>query len=236
MPAGPWRDDVQAVAFDLDGVLIDSETIWDDVRRAVVANYGGTWLPGATRKMMGMSSGEWSAYMRDELGVPLPASRISTEVAELVAGRYAERLPLLPGAREAVLRLAQRWPLAVASSSNRTIIDRFLQASGLGACFAATVSSEEVERGKPAPDVYLAAAARLGAAAERCVAIEDSTNGIRSAVAATMKVIAVPNTHFPPAADALALATVVLPDLASLTTEQVQRAADSPSGRGRSAQ
>jgi len=226
VPAGPSHDDIQAVVFDLDGVLVDSETIWDDARRALVANYGGTWLPAATRDMMGMSSREWSAYLHDNLGVPLSAERISSEVAEFVGERYAERLPLLPGAREAVLRLAHRWPLGLASSSNRTIIDRFLDASSLRACFAATVSSEEVERGKPAPDVYLAAAARLGAAIPRCVAIEDSTNGIRAAAAATMTVIAVPNTHFPPTADALALATLVLPNLASLTTERIQRAAD----------
>jgi HAD superfamily hydrolase (TIGR01509 family) len=226
MPAGPSRDDTQAVVFDLDGVLVDSETLWDEARRALVATYGGSWLPTATSDMMGMSSREWSAYIHENLAVPLSAERISSEVAGFVDERYSERLPLLPGAREAVLRLADRWPLGLASSSNRTIIDRFLDMSGLRGCFAATVSSEEVERGKPAPDVYLAAAARLGAATPRCVAIEDSTNGIRAAAAAMMTVIAVPNTHFPPTADALALATLVLPSIASLTAERISRAAD----------
>jgi HAD superfamily hydrolase (TIGR01509 family) len=215
---------VEAVVFDLDGVLVDSEPIWDEARRDLVARHGGTWLLTATRDMMGMSSHEWSAYMHDKLGVPLPAERISQEVANFVDGRYSERLPLLPGAREAVERLAHRWPLGLASSSNRTIIDRFLEMSGLRASFAVTVSSEEVERGKPAPDVYVAAAARLGAATPRCVAVEDSTNGIRAAAAAMMTVIAVPNANFPPSADALRLADLVLADLASLTAETIEGA------------
>jgi HAD superfamily hydrolase (TIGR01509 family) len=215
---------VEAVVFDLDGVLVDSEPIWDEARRDLVARHGGTWLLTATRDMMGMSSREWSAYMHDKLGVALPAERISEEVANFVDGRYSERLPLLPGAREAVERLAHRWPLGLASSSNRTIIDRFLDASGLRASFAVTVSSEEVERGKPAPDVYVAAAARLGAATPRCVAVEDSTNGIRAAAAAMMTVIAVPNANFPPSADALRLADLVLRDLSSLTAETIEDA------------
>lgn len=212
------------MVFDLDGVLVDSEPIWDEARRDLVARHGGTWLLTATRDTMGMSSLEWSAYMHDKLGVPLPAERISQEVANFVDGRYSERLPLLPGAREAVERLAHRWPLGLASSSNRTIIDRFLDASGLRASFAVTVSSEEVERGKPAPDVYVAAAARLGAATPRCVAVEDSTNGIRAAAAAMMTVIAVPNANFPPSADALRLADLVLRDLSSLTAETIEDA------------
>ena len=215
---------VEAVVFDLDGVLVDSEPIWDEARRDLVSRHGGTWLPAATRDMMGMSSREWSAYMHDTLGVSLPVKQISREVANFVDQRYAERLPFLPGAPEAVQRLAHRWPLGLASSSNRTIIDRFLEASGLRSSFAVTVSSEEVERGKPAPDVYVAAAARLGAATSRCVAIEDSTNGIRAAAAATMTVIAVPNAAFPPSADALGLADLVLPDLSSLTVETVNGA------------
>src|SRR5690348_6447721 len=140
-----------------------------------------------------MSSVEWSTYLHDRLGVARPPEQISSEVADLVDERYRKGLPYLPGAREVVIRLAAEWPLALASSSNRRIIDRFLDASGLRPCFTVTVSSEEVARGKPAPDVYLAAAARLGVAPETCVAIEDSTNGIRSASAASMRVIAVPN-------------------------------------------
>jgi HAD superfamily hydrolase (TIGR01509 family) len=213
---------VRAVIFDLDGVLLDSETVWDKARRAIVARWGGTWLPNATTDMMGMSSSEWSAYLRERLGVPLAPARISTEVAASVDEAYREALPLLPNAREAVLRLAAHWPLGLASSSNRTIIERFLDASGLRASFRATVSSEEVEHGKPAPDVYRAAAAALGVAAQRCVAIEDSTNGLRSATAAKMQVIAVPNPHFPPSPEALALARLVARGLEDLTVDTIQ--------------
>jgi HAD superfamily hydrolase (TIGR01509 family) len=218
------REPVDAVIFDLDGILLDSETIWDDERRALVERTGGRWRPEATRDMMGMSSREWSVYLRDELGVPMTPDEISAAVANLVEQRYTEQLPLLPGAEDAVRRIAARWPLGLASSSNRPVIERFLDASGLRSLFAVTVSSEEVERGKPAPDVYLDAAARLGVAPARSVAIEDSTNGIRSAAAAGMTVVAIPNHHFPPDPEAVASATLVLPDLASLTPERIERA------------
>jgi HAD superfamily hydrolase (TIGR01509 family) len=165
-------------------VLLDSETVWDDVRREVVERAGRTWKADATRAMMGMSSPEWAAYLQDELGVPVPASEISAAVVAGVIERYQRELPLLPGAREAVVRISTRWPLGLASSSNRPVIDRVLDASGLRDRFAVTVSSEEVAHGKPAPDVYLAAVDRLGTTAERCVAIEDSSNGIRSAATA----------------------------------------------------
>jgi len=212
---------VSAVIFDLDGVLVDSEAIWDDARRTVVARAGGTWAPHVTRELIGMSSVEWSAYLHDRLGVGLPPERISSDVADLVDERYRDGLPYLPGAREVVHRLAPEWPLGLASSSNRRIIETFLDASGLRQCFAVTVSSEEVAHGKPAPDVYLAAATRLDVAPADCVAIEDSTNGIRSASAASMRVIAVPNEQFPPSPDALALATVVVAHLDEITVERL---------------
>ena len=213
---------VDAVIFDLDGVLVDSETIWDEARRTVVAREGGTWADTATRDMMGMSSYEWSAYLHDRLGVRLEPNEISSEVAGLVERAYQEHLPLLPGALDAVSRLGARWPLGVASSSNRTIIDCVLDASGLRDAFAATVSSEEVAHGKPAPDVFLEAARRLELPAFRCTAIEDSANGIRSAHAAGMRVVVIPNTHYPPPADVLALADARLGSLAALATASIQ--------------
>jgi HAD superfamily hydrolase (TIGR01509 family) len=173
---------------------------------------------------MGMSSTEWSRYVCEELGVPLPAEEISTEVSRRVADRYRRELPLLPGAREAVTRLAARWPLGLASSSNRPIIDLVLEEAGIAAEFAATVSSEEVARGKPAPDVYLEAASRLGVEPERAAAIEDSTNGLRAARAAGLGVVAIPNRAFPPAADALGEADVVLDSLEVLTPAVVESA------------
>jgi HAD superfamily hydrolase (TIGR01509 family) len=169
--------------------------------------------------MMGMSSTEWSAYMHDDLGVELPGEEISDTVARRLMKLYRKRLPLLPGARETVLAFAARWPLAVASSANRPVIDLVLELAGLTDRFKATVSSEEVPHGKPAPDVYLEAAQRLGAAPPRCAAVEDSSNGLRSAAAAGMTVIAVPNREFPPSADALALAAIEVESLTRLTPE-----------------
>jgi HAD superfamily hydrolase (TIGR01509 family) len=207
---------VRAVVFDLDGVLVDSEQVWDDARRELVAELGGTWTDDATRAMMGMSSLEWSRYMHDELGVGLEPSAISAAVVQKLEELYRRDLPLLPGAREAVRALAERWPLGLASSSNREIIDLVLELADLTDAFAATVSSEEVARGKPAPDVYLEAARRLGVAPGDCAAVEDSTNGLRSAAAAGMRVIAFPNQAFPPAEDALRLATSVIASLDEL--------------------
>ena len=204
------------MVFDLDGVLIDSEAAWDEARRELVGERGGSWRPEAQRAMMGMSSGEWSRYMRDELGVPMSSEAISNEVVARLERRFRERLPLIDGAREAVERLAGGWRLGLASSASRPIIDLALREAGLADRFAATVSSEEVARGKPAPDVYLEAARRLAADPARCVAVEDSSNGLRSAAAAGMGVIAIPNRAFPPDPDAVALADVVLASIDAL--------------------
>jgi HAD superfamily hydrolase (TIGR01509 family) len=216
---------VEAVVFDLDGVLVDSEPLWDRARRDVVAAHGGTWREGATTAMQGMSSLEWAAYLHDTLGVRLPLPEIVDHVVEDLLDHYRDHLPLLPGAVAAVRRIGRRWPLALASSSNRIVIDTVLDVAHLADAFAATVSSEEVARGKPAPDVYLEAVRRLEVAPHRCVAIEDSTNGIRSATAAGLHVIAVPNRSFPPLGEVLHDAALVLADLDALTIEVVERAA-----------
>lgn len=205
----------------MDGVLIDSEQLWDRAREELTAERGGRWHDGAQRAMMGMSSTEWSRYMHDELLVPDTPEEISAEVVRRLAELYRAELPLIAGAAEAVARLAERWPLAVASSSNRPLIDLVLELSGLAPSFAATVSSEEVERGKPAPDVYLAAAAALGVEPTRCAAVEDSSNGLRAAANADMRVIALPNRAFPPAADALERAHVILDSIVELSPEVV---------------
>jgi HAD superfamily hydrolase (TIGR01509 family) len=206
-----------AVIFDMDGVLVDSEAVWDDVRKRFVEEKGGTWRDGAQRDMMGMSSVEWSRYVRDRLGVDMTLEDISLEVADRVADTYRKNLPLLPGAVEAVERLAALWPLGIASSSNREVIDLVLELSRLAPFFKATVSSEEVARGKPAPDVYLEAARRLGVAPQRTGAIEDSENGIRAAKAAGMRVVAIPNPHYPPDEDVLEQADATLGSLAELS-------------------
>jgi len=212
---------IEAVVFDLDGVIVDSEQVWDDVREQLVRERGGRWHAGAQAAMMGMSSPEWSRYMHNELGLTEPPDEINAEVVRRMLARYREELPLLDGAVDAVRRLAAEFPLGVASSSNRPLIEAVLERAGIAALFAAVVSSEEVERGKPAPDVYLEAARRLGFDPARCAAVEDSSNGIRAAHTAGMRVLVLPNAHYPPAPEALALADAVVRSPNELTPELV---------------
>ncbi len=211
-----------AVVFDLDGVLVDSESLWDEVRRDLTLERGGAWQADAQQRMMGMSSTEWSAYMREDLGVPGTVKEISDAVVARMEERYRERLPVIDGALEAVGAIGERWPLAIASSANRPLIDLFLAESGLAELFGVAVSSEEVARGKPAPDVYLSAATLLGVDPENCAAIEDSSNGLRAATAAGFVVVAIPNPHFPPAADAVEGAEIVIDSIRELTPELLE--------------
>jgi HAD superfamily hydrolase (TIGR01509 family) len=212
---------IRAVVFDLDGVLVESEALWDEARRAVTAAHGGTWRDDATRAMQGMSSVEWGEYLHCTLGVDLETDEIIDLVVDDLLDRYRQHLPLLPGAVGAVRRMGAQWPLGLASSSNREVIDEVLDLAGLGDAFAVTTSSEEVPRGKPSPDVYLEVARHLGQEPRDCVAVEDSTNGIRSAVAAGCHVVAVPNREFPPDDAVLADVAVVLRDLDELTVDVV---------------
>ena len=214
---------VEAVVFDLDGVIVDSEHLWDEVREELARERGGRWHERAQADMMGMSSTEWSRYMHDVIGLAESPAEIDDEVVARLLDRYALRLPLIDGAVDAVLRLAEAFRLALASSSNRRIIDAVLEAAGLASSFEATVSSEEVGRGKPAPDVFLEAARRLGLPPDRCAAVEDSGNGIRAAHASGMRVVAIPNRRFPPSADALDLAQVVLTSVDDLSPETFDR-------------
>jgi HAD superfamily hydrolase (TIGR01509 family) len=206
------------VIFDLDGLLIDSEQVWDGVREELAHERGGRWHPGAQRDMMGMSSPEWSRYMHETIGLRESPEEINRIVVARMVERYAEGPPWIDGALDAVRRTAELRTLGLASSSNRELIDLTLDSGGIARLFRATVSSEEVAHGKPAPDVYLEAARRLGVAPETCVAVEDSHNGIRAAKAAGMTCIAIPNPTFPPG-DAVAEADVVLGSLAELTPE-----------------
>jgi HAD superfamily hydrolase (TIGR01509 family) len=216
------RQPIEAVVLDLDGVLIEGEEVWDAVREQLVRERGGHWSAGAQAAMMGMSSPEWSRYMAGELGVPMEPAAISSETVARVAARYRQALPMVDGAVEVVTALAGRWPLGLASSANRPIIALVLDTAGLTGCFRATVSSEEVARGKPAPDVYLEAAARLGVPPERCAAVEDSANGLRSAAAAGMWVVAVPNRRYPPPAELVQAADLVLTDLRELRPAAIE--------------
>jgi HAD superfamily hydrolase (TIGR01509 family) len=212
---------IEAVVFDLDGVLLDSEHVWDEVREELAREGGGRWHDRAQADMMGMSSVEWARYMHDVIGLSDPPEQISAEVVRRMRARYAEDLPLIPGAVETVRRLAASFRLGLASSSNRPLIDAVLASTGLDELFEVTVSSEEVARGKPAPDVYLEAVRRLGISPSLAAAVEDSANGIRAAHAAGMRVVAIPNRRYPPPAEALALADAVVESLEELTPELV---------------
>ncbi|HKT01832.1 MAG TPA: HAD family phosphatase [Rugosimonospora sp.] len=212
---------MDAVIFDLDGVLLDSEPVWEEVRRGYVAEHGGHWLPDSQRRLMGMSTGEWARYLSEELGVGVPPERVAADVVGRMAERYAARVPLIAGAPEVVRRLGARWPLGLASSSPPRLIAAALAAAGLSGAFRATISTEEVPRGKPAPDVYLAVAQRLGFPARRGAAIEDSSNGVRAAAAAGMRVLAVPTPEYPLDADAADRATTVLSGLSEVTEERI---------------
>jgi HAD superfamily hydrolase (TIGR01509 family) len=212
---------IEAVVFDLDGVLIDSEPVWEQVRRGLVAERGGHWAPDAQRRLMGMSTPEWARYLSENLGVGLSPSEVASLVIDGMTARYREQVPLIPGAVDAVHRLAARWPLAVASSAPKVLIDTVLGAAGLRSCFSVVMSTEQVAHGKPAPDIYLAVTAELGFPPTACAAVEDSANGLRSAAAAGLRVIAVPQPRYPPDPDALAQASLVLPSLAGLTVDAV---------------
>ena len=212
---------IEAVVFDMDGLLIDSEQVWDDVREALARERGGRYTAESQRAMMGMSAPEWSRYMHDVVGLPEGPEEINREVVERMQERYGDAPPWIPGALDAVRRLAAAYPLGLASSSNRQLIDAVLEAGGIASLFRSTVSSEEVARGKPAPDVYLEVCRRLDVRPAAAAAIEDSQSGILAAVGAGMACVAVPNAHFPPGADALAEADAVVSSPAELTASLV---------------
>jgi HAD superfamily hydrolase (TIGR01509 family) len=214
---------MRAVVFDLDGVLINSEPVWDEVRRGLAAQLHRPWPADATGAMQGMSTAEWSAYLVDTVGIPGTPPDVAEEVITAVERRYATELPIIAGAVDAVARLAAHLRLGLASSSPRRLIDAVLTRSGMAEHFEISVSTEEVEAGKPSPAVYLEAVRRLAVPAARTAAVEDSSNGLRSAHAAGLAVVALPHDAFPPSPDALALASVQVHSLAELTPQLFDR-------------
>jgi HAD superfamily hydrolase (TIGR01509 family) len=213
---------VEAVVFDLDGVLIDSEPVWEQVRRQFVLEHGGSWPEEAQDRLMGMNTAEWARYLGQDLGVGRPDEEVAAAIIDQMADEYRRHLPLMPGALDAIDRLGAVWPLGLASSSPRPLIELFLSLSGRSDAFAMTVSADEVARGKPAPDVYLCAAEGLALAPDLSLAVEDSTNGVRSAVAAGFHCAVVPRPRYPVGAEVLRSASVVLGRLDQLTTEVVE--------------
>jgi HAD superfamily hydrolase (TIGR01509 family) len=212
---------IEAVVFDLDGTLVDSEPVWEQVRRGLVAERGGHWAADAQRRLMGMSPPEWARYLSEDLGVGLPPDQVATLVIDRMVARYREHVPFMDGAVDAVRRFAARWPLGLASSSPQRLIEAVLQSAGLRSSFTVVMSTEQVAHGKPAPEIYLAVTAELGCPPPDCAAVEDSSNGLRSAAAAGLRVIAIPQPEYPPDPDALAQASLVRSSLADLTTDAV---------------
>jgi HAD superfamily hydrolase (TIGR01509 family) len=212
---------IEAVVFDLDGVLVDSEPVWERVRRGLVEGYGGHWADDAQQRLMGMSTHEWARYLSEDLGIGLPPDQVARLVIRRMAAQYQHELPLLPGAVDAVRRMAERWPLGLASSSPPALIHTVLTTAGIAPLVTVSISTEQVAQGKPAPDVYLAVASRLGVAPGSAAAVEDSSNGLRSAATAGLHAIAVPRPEYPPAPDALDRAELVLDDLTGLTVGKV---------------
>lgn len=212
-----------AIVFDMDGTLTDSEEEWDVVRRGLAEADGVAWPDGATQAMMGMSTPEWSTFLVETVGIQGTPEEAAQRTIDGMADAYrAGRIPLLHGAVDAVHRMAEIAPLAVASSSPRVLIEVGLDLLGVRDLVGVTVSTEEVERGKPHPDGFLAAASQLGVDPATCVAIEDSTNGVKSALAAGMKTVVVPPRFHPPAADVLERAHAVIDDLDALTADLVR--------------
>jgi HAD superfamily hydrolase (TIGR01509 family) len=222
---------IDAVIFDLDGVIIDTERVWNDVRHALAEAHGGHWSDETDQEfLMGDNSMQWAARMREHNGVQLSDQEIYDGIIGELRERYARHLPVIPGAPEAIAGLASEYRLGVASSSPLELIEYALKLAGLSRFFSAVVSSDEVARGKPEPYVYLEACARLGTSPERSAAVEDSSSGIESAHSAGLSVIAIPNPEFPPSVEAVALADVALGSIAELTGAVVASLGQAPGG------
>lgn len=210
------------VIFDLDGTLIESEQTWRDVRRDFVVEHGGHWREEAQTAMMGMRTDDWAGYMHAELGVNLPCDTIKEDILKAVIDRFAVGVPVFPGASETLERIAPNFRLGLATSAALPVARAVLAETGWERYFAVVVSADSVARGKPAPDVYLRAIELLAANLALSAAIEDSANGIRSAHAAGLNVIAVPNREFPPDGNALSLAARVVASLDAVTSAMIR--------------
>lgn len=213
---------IRAVIFDMDGVLIDSEPVWNRVRRKLAAEHGRMWDDELQRACMGRSTVEWAEVMRDRIPLAMTVPEVIAEVVGRMIAEYERHLPLLPGAVEAVHRMAAAFPVALASGSMTSLIHHVLRATGLEKVIPVVVLGDTIPRGKPAPDIYLEAARRLGVPPEDCVGIEDSANGLRALRAAGLKAVAVPSPEYPLSVDVLALAHLRLRTLDELTVEAVR--------------
>lgn len=218
--------DIQAVIFDLDGLLVDSEVVWNRVRTDIAAERGVVWTRDDHRAVMGVSTAEWVAYMTTRLNLALTPAEVQALVATQMVAAYHLAIPFKPGAAEIVRRAAASYPVGLASGSFRELIDIVVAAPEFAGQFGVVVSADEVARGKPHPDVYLEAARELGVAPEHCVCLEDSGHGIDAGKAAGMRVIAVPDPRFMPTAETLARADVVTDSLTQVTPQMLSGRTD----------
>lgn len=204
---------IEAVIFDMDGLLVDSEPVWDQARRDMATQAGVDWNRDDHRACMGVSTHEWAAYMIRRLSLAMTPQQVAEAIIARMVERYKQQIPFLPGALAAVDLAAQHYPTAVASGSPRLLLDTVVSSPELRGKFQVVLDSDGLAAGKPAPDVYLETARRLGIAPERCVCLEDSANGITAGKRAGMAVIAVPDPRFPPSRSTLEQADVVLNSL-----------------------
>jgi HAD superfamily hydrolase (TIGR01509 family) len=223
---------IRAVIFDMDGLLVDSEVYWEEARRAYCADQGCTWRPEDELTVKGHNSREWAEAIRRRCSWKRDPQEIVDAVTTRMEDLYRRRLPLLPGATETVQTLAEQYPLGIASSSPAALIEFAMSEAGILDRFSQIVSSDHAGRGKPAPDVFLMAAERLGFPPESCAVFEDSSAGILAARAAKTFVIAVPNPHYPPHDNALGAADLVLGSLLEFRSEMLTSRTAEPSGSG----
>ena len=189
---------IQAIIFDLDGLLVDSERYWNEARRAMAAERGIAWSADDHRACMGVSTRTWANYMIRRLNLEWTPEQVEQHIIGTMVELYARQIPYLPGAIDAVNFAAQHFRTGLASGSPRVLIDAVMNDAAMRGKFQAIVCSDELPRGKPAPDVYVKTAELLGMEPTRCVCFEDSANGILSGKNAEMYVIAIPDARYAP--------------------------------------
>ena len=212
---------VKALIFDMDGVIVDSEPVWNQSRVEMAAAHGKQWNEADQRAVMGSSTLAWAKVMRERLDLPMSDEAVIDEVRRRMIAHYDQRLPVLPGAVEAVRLAASAYPVALGSGSMSALITYVMHATGLDQILKVVVRGDDIPRGKPEPDIYLEAARQLGVAPADCAGVEDSGHGVMALRAAGMKVIVV-SSPWPLPESVLALTDLRLQSLADFSLELVK--------------
>ena len=214
---------IEAVIFDMDGVLVDSEVYWDKSRVEFARDRGKTWTDDYQRLAMGRSTVGWATVMREKLQLDESIDDIIAEMKGRVIARYERRMPTRPDAIESVHRMKQHFRVGLASGSPTEIIKSVLRITGLDQVFEVMIYGDDIPRGKPAPDIYLEAMAQLGVLPHVTVGIEDSANGLRSLKAAGMAAVAAPSPDFPLPPEILELADARIDTLEAFDLSLIRR-------------